>query len=62
VGFILFAVVHEDDFAIATSTEALILQFSHDLEKIYVASVSNDVDHFLGIHIIESPSGEHVMT
>jgi hypothetical protein len=61
-GGFLFAVVHVDDFVIAASTEDLILQFINDLEKVYVVSVSNDVNHFLGIHITEFPSGERLLS
>ena len=61
-GGVLLAVVHVDDFVVAASTDDLLTQFIHDLELIYVVSVSNDVNHFLGIHIQDSPTGARLLS
>jgi hypothetical protein len=55
-------VVHVDDFVVAASTDELISLFITDLEKVYVVSVSNDVNHFLGIHIRDSPTGARLLS
>ena len=58
----LFAVVHVDDFAVAASTDALIDDFIKHLEKIYVVSVTDEVNHFLGMHITDLPDGSRLLS
>jgi hypothetical protein len=59
---VLLAVVHVDDFVVAASTDELLTAFISDLELCYVVSVSNDVSHFLGIHIKETPDGARLLS
>ena len=59
-GFILL-VVHVDDFAVASTHHSIIDTFIKDLEKEYVVSVSDEVKHFLGLHVQQLPNHEGIV-
>jgi len=42
----LLTVVHVDDFVVATSSNELLDEFISDMDRVYVASVTPDAQHF----------------
>lgn len=59
---VLLAVVHVDDFALASSSPSMIQDFVTAMETEYVVTVTQDVEHFLGLHITEWPDGSRLLS
>jgi hypothetical protein len=58
----LLAVIHVDDFVVASSCADMIDDFIIMLRLVYVVTVSDKVDHFLGIHIESQPDGSRLLS
>jgi hypothetical protein len=48
---VLLIVVHVDDFAIASSSDKMVAEFTQVMETVYVVTVTQNVHHFLDMHI-----------